>query len=137
MDLQIVRLPDASAFMRRAEPFLLADEARHNLTLGVALTLNERPPGLVLPAPPFFATVERAEAVAATAIRQPPYGLVVSPAADLAADGDRGWVTALAELIRREIPDLPSVHAPPPVAMTPAAPPSSSRRRARVSASRK
>jgi predicted GNAT family acetyltransferase len=34
--MEVVRLEDASAFLAEAEPLLLADEARHNLILGIA-----------------------------------------------------------------------------------------------------
>lgn len=37
------RIPDPRAFRRAIEPFLLADEARHNLPLGIIATLIERP----------------------------------------------------------------------------------------------
>jgi hypothetical protein len=34
--VEVVRLDDAAAFLTQAEPLLLADEARHNLILGIA-----------------------------------------------------------------------------------------------------
>ena len=34
--MEVVRIDDAGAFLAEAEPFLLADEARHNLILGIA-----------------------------------------------------------------------------------------------------
>jgi uncharacterized protein len=34
--VEVVRLDDAAAFLAQAEPLLLADEARHNLILGIA-----------------------------------------------------------------------------------------------------
>ena len=112
--MQIVLRPNATEFMDRARPFLCADEARHNLTIGIGLTLQHPPPDLVLPERPFFATIERGDEVVATAIRQPPYGLVVSPAADV--DDGRPWLPRLATLIRHEYPTLPNVQAPPTIA---------------------
>ena len=34
--MEVVRLDDPAAFLAQAERFLLADEARHNLILGIA-----------------------------------------------------------------------------------------------------
>src|SRR5687768_3960233 len=41
--VQVVELADPAEFLERAGPLLLADEARHNLILGVAGTLRDDP----------------------------------------------------------------------------------------------
>jgi len=38
--MEVVRLDDAATFLAQAEPLLLADEARHNLILGIAGTIR-------------------------------------------------------------------------------------------------
>src|SRR3989304_793299 len=41
--MEVVQLFDPADFLERAEPLLLADEARHNLILGLAGTLRDHP----------------------------------------------------------------------------------------------
>jgi uncharacterized protein len=41
--MDVVRHDDPKAFAARTQPFLMADEARHNLLLGITTTLIERP----------------------------------------------------------------------------------------------
>ena len=38
--MEVVSLGDAATFLAEAEPLLLADEARHNLILGIAGTIR-------------------------------------------------------------------------------------------------
>ena len=87
--MNVVRLDDPAAFLEAAAPLLLADEARHNLMLGLAGTAAHSP-GLY---PDYFAwlVVEDDEPVAA-ATRTPPHNMVLAlprsyAALDLLVDG--------------------------------------------------
>jgi len=73
--MNAVRFDDPAAFLEAAEPLLLADEARHNLMLGVAGTAR-RSPDLY---PEFRASLvlEDGEPLAA-ATRTPPHNLVLA-----------------------------------------------------------
>lgn len=111
---RIVLWPDAAAFLRQADGFLLAEEARHNLTYGLALALRELPPEALATDPPFFATIEAGDRVEATALRSG-HNLILSPAA--AADFTGSPVLEeLAEITQAETPQMPGVLAPPAVA---------------------
>lgn len=114
--MQVVRWPDAAAFLARAEPFLLADDARHNIALSAALAVLDAPVGTMPPATPFFATVEDGDRVLATATHQPPFSLVISPSAEVAAANGRPWLAPLVGEVRRVSPDLSRVQAPPDLA---------------------
>jgi predicted GNAT family acetyltransferase len=73
---------DASAFLEAAAPLLLADEARHNLILGLAGTLRDDP--TLYPEQRLW-LVEDGGKVAAAALRTPPYNLVLArPRSDAA-----------------------------------------------------
>ena len=109
--MDIVSYPDAAAFLARAEPFLLADEARHNLTLGMALA--ESGPSDGSAAAPFFATIEVDGSVVVAAYQRLPYALVISPSAEIEAAGDWPWLAPLARLMRRAVPGLPGTQGPP------------------------
>jgi hypothetical protein len=83
------RFDDAAAFLAEAEPLLLADEARHNLILGVAGTIRDVPD--LYPLRSLWLVRKEGRPVAA-AVRTPPYNLILarpeSPAALVAlADG--------------------------------------------------
>lgn len=72
--MRVVQLSDPAEFLRQAEP-LLADEARHNLILGLAGTLRDHPTlypdyGLWL--------VEDGGAAAGAALRTRPHNLVLA-----------------------------------------------------------
>ena len=84
--MEVVQLPDAAEWLSRAGALLLADEARHNLILGLAGTLRDRP-GLY-PEHELW-LVEDAGEVLAAALRTPPYRLVL-------AGGDHVALEALA-----------------------------------------
>jgi len=76
--VDLVQLDDPNEFLERAAPLLLADEARHNLILGIAGTLRDQPGR--------YAThelwlVEEDGVVRAAAVRTPPYRLVLAGAA--------------------------------------------------------
>ena len=112
--MEIVDWPDAAAFLAHAEPFLLADEARHNLSIGIALALA-RPSAATPPSveQPFFVTVENRGEVVSTAVRQPPYNLIISPSAGTVAAGTWPWLGPLADRVRATVPDLRGAQGPP------------------------
>jgi hypothetical protein len=74
MSFTIHRHPDTEAFLRVAGPWLLRDEAEHNLMLGLA----ERGRGGGLPPDSFFATIEEADGIVGCAMRTPPLKLLVT-----------------------------------------------------------
>ena len=80
--MQVVKVPDPRNFLERAAP-LLADEARHNLILGLAGTLRDNP---ALYRDHELWLVEDDGAVAGAALRTPPYNLVLSDGRDEALD---------------------------------------------------
>jgi uncharacterized protein len=72
MDVALVR--DPAEFLREAEPFLLADEARHNLMLGIAGNIRS---GSIYEDFRLWLVRDRGEVVAA-AVRTPPYNLILA-----------------------------------------------------------
>jgi predicted GNAT family acetyltransferase len=104
--IDVVRLDDAAAFLAEAGPFLLADEARHNLILGIAGTIRDSPDRY--PLRNLWLVREGGE-VSAAALRTPPYNLV------LARPRSAPALAALAEAVAgEEIPGVtgtePEVH---------------------------
>jgi hypothetical protein len=103
--VEVVRHRTIEAFAAAARELLLADEARHNVMLGLLGTLA-RDPG-------YFAsfsawTVEHGGAIVGAGLQTPPFNvLVAQPAAE-------GAVEALAEGIAAEGVDLPGVTAARP-----------------------
>ncbi len=102
--MKVVEPADAAEFLERAEPLLLADEARHNLILGIAGTLRESPH--LYHEHQLWLVVDGGD-VAAAALRTPPLNLV------LACPRDEQALEALAAAIR---PPLPGVTAALPEA---------------------
>ena len=96
--MDIVRLDDAAAFLTEAEPLLLADEARHNLILGIAGTIRDTPD--LYPLRSLWLVRDAGEVVAA-ALRTPPYNLI------LARPRSAPALAALAEAVAGE--ELPGV----------------------------
>jgi uncharacterized protein len=91
------RLEDAAEFLTEAGPLLLADEARHNLILGVAGTIRDSPD--VYPLRSLWLVRKEGRPVAA-AIRTPPYNLILArPESPLALE-------ALADVIAEELPGV-------------------------------
>jgi hypothetical protein len=91
------RLEDAADFLTEAGPLLLADEARHNLILGVAGTIRDSPD--VYPLRSLWLVRTEGRPVAA-AIRTPPYNLILArPESPLALE-------ALADGIAEELPGV-------------------------------
>jgi uncharacterized protein len=96
--VSLVQLDDPNEFLERAAPLLLADEARHNLILGIAGTLRDQPGRY--PSHELW-LVEVRGVVRTAALRTPPYRLVlagaaVQPLADR-LDGLPGVVAAAPE----------------------------------------
>ena len=96
--MKIDRLDDAGAFLAEAEQLLLADEARHNLILGIAGTVRDAPELYPLRS---FWLVRYGDEVVAAALRTPPYNLV------LARPQSHHALAALAEAVAGE--ELPGV----------------------------
>jgi hypothetical protein len=91
------RLEDAAEFLTEAGPLLLADEARHNLILGIAGTIRDSPD--VYPLRSLWLVRKEGRPVAA-AIRTPPYNLILArPESPLALE-------ALADGIAEELPGV-------------------------------
>jgi uncharacterized protein len=87
--VRVVKVVDAADFLERAAT-VLADEARHNLILGLAGTLRDSP--TVYPEQELW-LVEDGQAVVGAALRTPPYNLVLgggSEAALAALAGETG-----------------------------------------------
>jgi uncharacterized protein len=94
----VERLDDPAAFLEAAGPLLLADEARHNLMLGVAATARDSPD--LYPDFRGWLVVDHDGSPAAAATRTPPHNLVLArPRSD----------AALALLVGAVDEDMPSV----------------------------
>ena len=104
--MEVVGVADAAEFLERAGGLLLADEARHNLILGIAGTLRDTPH--LYPEQRLWLVVDAGE-VAGAAVRTPPFNLV------LARPHDDSALGALAAAID---PPLPGVTAALPEALT-------------------
>jgi hypothetical protein len=96
--MDVVRLDDAAAFLTEAGPLLVADEARHNLILGIAGTIRDTPD--LYPLRSLWLVRDAGEVVAA-ALRTPPYNLILARPRSAAA------LAALAEAVAGE--ELPGV----------------------------
>jgi uncharacterized protein len=96
--MEVVRLDDAAAFLAEAEPLLLADEARHNLILGIAGTIRDAPD--LYPLRSLWLVREDGEVVAA-ALRTPPYNVILAKPRSSAA------LAALVEAVAAE--EIPGV----------------------------
>jgi predicted GNAT family acetyltransferase len=73
--MDTVRLDDAATFLAEAQPLLLADEARHNLILGIAGTIRDAPDHY--PARDFW-LVRNGSVTVGAALRTPPYNLILA-----------------------------------------------------------
>jgi uncharacterized protein len=95
--MHVRRVDDPGAFLEAASPLLLADEARHNLILGIAGTLRDHPSHY-----PEYALwlAEDGAGTAGAALRTPPHNLVVARPRDDSA------LEALAEAIDDDPPGL-------------------------------
>ena len=105
--VQVERFDDPAAYLGATEPLLLADEARHNLMLGIAGNLRDHP-GLYLEFRGWLARDNGSPV--GTALQTPPYNLVLARA--LAPGG----IEALADALREQRAELPGVTAAVPEA---------------------
>jgi predicted GNAT family acetyltransferase len=96
--VEVVRLVDAGAFLAEAEPFLLADEARHNLILGIAGTIRDSPD--LYPSRTLWLVHDEDGRVSAAALRTQPYNLI------LAAPRSEEALATLARGITEELPGV-------------------------------
>jgi uncharacterized protein len=95
--VDVQRTNDPGAFRDAAGPLLLADEARHNLALGILSTARAQPTVY----PEFHGWVARdGDLVVGAALRTPPHNLVLAQPADGEAIG------ALAAAIDGELPGV-------------------------------
>jgi uncharacterized protein len=94
---EVTRSDDAAAFLSEAEELLLADEARHNLILGIAGTVRDSPD--IYPLRSFWLARHGSRVVGA-AMRTPPYNLILARPASPTA------LTALAEAVSDELPGV-------------------------------
>jgi uncharacterized protein len=72
--MDVRRLDDPVAFLDAAGPLLLADEARHNLILGIAGTLRDHPSVYE----EYFLWLAEEDGVQGAAVRTPPYNLALA-----------------------------------------------------------
>lgn len=98
--LRLTRPANVDAFEALAGPFLTAREAEHNLLLGICTNLKSRPYGTL---PPYFAVITKGDRVVASALRTPPFNLLLSAVDEPAA------LPLLADDVVREYPDLPGM----------------------------
>jgi hypothetical protein len=105
--VDVERMDDPVAFLDRAGPLLLEDEARNNLILGIAGTLGSHPGAY---AERRLWLVRGGATVVAAALQTPPFNLVLARPADSAA------LSALAGALHDDGVDLPGVTAAVPEA---------------------
>jgi predicted GNAT family acetyltransferase len=103
--MRVRRFDDAETFRQVAIPYLVQDEARHNLPLGISSTLVQKPD--LYPVFDLW-VVSDGDDVAAVAVRTPPLNIVLArPASQAALD-------ALVDRLLSEGQDLPGVVAAVP-----------------------
>jgi len=100
--------PDAAAFLTLAEPFLLREEAAHNLILGIAGVVRDDP-GRYSGTPYFAVVKDAAGEIVGAMLRTLPYNLLLSRAPENA-------VSAMAVAVRAEYDALPGLIAPTEIA---------------------
>jgi uncharacterized protein len=105
--MRLQRFAQLQEFCDQALPFLLQQPVHHNLLLGMIGMLKQQAAGATAP---YLAIVTQADQPVAVAMRTPPYGLVLSDMADMAAVGVIGQDVLIDQ------PDLVSVNALAPVA---------------------
>lgn len=105
--MDVVRLDDAAAFLAEAEPLLLADEARHNLILGIAGTIRDTPD--LYPLRSLWLVRDDGEVVAA-ALRTPPYNLILAKPRSTPALATLAEAVADSEEIPGVVGTEPEIH---------------------------
>jgi predicted GNAT family acetyltransferase len=111
--MDLTRYDDIEQFYARAEPFLLAHEAEHNLPLGICAMLRDPTQRSQYVEPPYMALVSEGEAVVAAAIRTPPFRVILSL---IEEERLPGATALLAPNLAATYPDLPGVLGPTAVA---------------------
>jgi uncharacterized protein len=106
--MNVVRYGTPQAFLEGVEPFLLRDEACHNLLLGIPARLIGRGSGAATDVY-LAAAVDRGE-IAGAAMMTPPWQLVLSQTTRLDA------IRRIAEDLAPVGPAPPGVHGPDPIA---------------------
>jgi len=102
--MEAVRLDDAAEFLAQAEPLLLADEARHNLILGIAGTIRDSPD--VYPLRSLW-LVRDGGAVVAAALRTPPYNLILArPTSPAALEALVGGIAEALPGVNGSVPEV-------------------------------
>jgi predicted GNAT family acetyltransferase len=104
--MDLTRYDDIEQFYARAEPFLLAHEAEHNLPLGICATLRDPTQASQYAAPPYLALVSEGEAVVAAAVRTPPFRVILSL---IEEERLPGALALLVPDLAAAYPDLPGV----------------------------
>jgi predicted GNAT family acetyltransferase len=77
--VNVRRFEDVQAFVERVEPFLMQDEAAHNLILGLCSTLLLTD---TYPIPPYLGCCEVDGEIVGVALRTPPYNFILSKLKD-------------------------------------------------------
>ena len=102
--MEVVRLDDAAEFLAEADPLLLADEARHNLILGIAGTIRDSPD--VYPLRSLW-LVRDGGAVVAAALRTPPYNLILArPTSPAALEALVGGIAEALPGVNGSVPEV-------------------------------
>jgi uncharacterized protein len=96
----VKQLAEPDAFLERAGPLLLQDEARHNLMLGIAGTLRDHPS---IYRDYRLWLVEDRDRVVGAALQTPPFNLVV------ALPGEEEVAATLADALHAEAAELPGL----------------------------
>jgi predicted GNAT family acetyltransferase len=107
--IRVVRHGDAASFLGRAQAFLAAREAEHNLLLGIAGRLVEDPL-LYGSKAPYLATAVCGQDVVGVAVWTPPYKLLLSEFVD------EGAVAAVVDDVASAYSGIPGVNGPVPIA---------------------
>jgi len=112
MAIRVRRFDDVDAYWDHVRSFLLEDEARHNLMLGIITTLRERPD---LYDEKFLASVDDDAGVVAAVLTTPPFNAVVS---DVHAPQDRADAVcaAIIDGLASAFSELTGITANQPVA---------------------
>lgn len=102
--MELKRFEDVLSFCDRTQDYLLQQEVAHNLQLRLCRTLvrNEAH----YPQPPYLAVVESGSAIAAVAMRTPPFPLLLS---EVQAEGA---IALIARDVLATQPDLSGVNGP-------------------------
>jgi hypothetical protein len=91
--VRVERFHDVETFAARAEAFLEAHEAEHNLLLGIISTLRRFPDRYAHPV--YLGVATEGEQVVATAVRTPPQNVALSLAQPESLAGDAALALTL------------------------------------------